>query len=734
MNKMSDFEFSSRDVHQTSALPTEQQGINLLQNAALPADAGSPFTETIHEPFQDFRFFDRDLSWLFFNERVLLEAENEEVPLLERLRFLSIYSSNLDEFYRVRIPALTALHKLYQKNKVTKREAKKHADVLSMANELIMAQQDRFGETLEKLLPELENNGIVLHYGKMLPPFLLPQLTHYFFTEVLSFLKPHFFSDSATSFFPENNQLYLAVTGTGEDGREEVVVVNIPTQDLPRFYRVVAEGRQHVVFLDDIIRAHLAILPGIWVTGCHSFKITRDAELDLKDEYAADMAQKIEQQIAKRDYGMATRFLYDPRLPAWALQRLQQQPDLAEAMLVAGGRYHNLKDLHSLPVDQPALQYAPWPPLRYPVLGITPLLEVLEHQDLLIHPPFHGYDTVLRFFNEAAMHPEVKQIYLTLYRVAQDSRIVNALLSAAHNGKQVTVLIELKARFDEANNLKWAKKLKKAGVQVLYTPASLKVHAKTALLVSGEPGAKRFTGLLATGNLNESTARFYTDHILLTSHTELLQEVEMLFHSFLSIDKEPEPIRFAHLLVARQNLPQRFLELIDREIYNTRSGAPGRIILKLNNLEERVLIKRLYAASCAGVQIDLIVRGICCLVPGVTGMSENIRVRRIVDRYLEHGRIYIFANNGNTEVYLGSADWMNRNIYRRIEVCFPLYDEALKNEMQEMIALQLQDNTQAVAISPERQNNPVPSGGERVRSQERIYQLLAAKQRELCIH
>ena len=685
------------------------------------------YKETIHEPFQDFHYFDRDLSWLVFNERVLTEAEKEEVPLLERINFLSIFSSNLDEFYRVRMPALAALHKLHKKDKLEEEDAQKHADVVKVAREMIHEQQNRFGNTLRKLLPLLEENGIVLYYNKSFPAAILPQLTHYFFTEVLSFLQPRYLSASDTQFFPENNQLYIAATGTGGNGKEELVVVNIPTQDLPRFYKVEADNKQHIVFLDDIIKAHLHVLPGIWVIGSYSFKVTRDAELNLGDEYADNIAKKIEKQVAKRDFGLATRFLHEPELPGWASQLLVQKLELAESVMVAGGRYHNLKDLSSLPVSQPSLKYEKWPAIHYPSLKNSSLLQHLTHQDVLLHTPYHAYDAVLRFFNEAAIHPEVEHIFLTMYRVASDSRIVNALLAAANNDKKVTVLIELKARFDEANNIKWAKKLKKAGVEVLYTPNDLKVHAKVALIKRKEEALIKYAGLLATGNLNENTARFYTDHILLTSHQEMLEEVEKLFLSFRKKKKEQEKIDFTHLLVAQHNLRDKFLELIDREIYNARRGLPARIIIKMNNLEERILIKKLYAASIAGVQVDLIVRSICCLVPGIPAISKNIRIRRIVDRYLEHGRIYIFHNNGSNDVYLGSADWMNRNIYRRIEVCFPLYNEDFKTELLHMIDLQLKDNVQAVEINSELQNLSFTPDGEPVRSQQKIYQMLTAK-------
>ncbi|MCW3111833.1 MAG: ppk1 [Segetibacter sp.] len=669
-------------------------------------------------------FFDRDLSWLSFNERVLMEAEDESVPLLERINFLSIYSSNLDEFYRVRMPALTALQKLYQKQKVKKETATRHADVAGKAKEIIYEQQSRFGGILHQIIPQLQQHRIELVYGRSIPAQIMPQVSHYFFTQVLAFLKPVVLTQDEGAFFPENNMLYLALTGKGQEGRDEIVVVNIPTEHLSRFYEVERDGNYYVVFLDDIIKAHLDIVPGIIVDGCFSFKVTRDAELEIDDDYEEDIATKIEKQIEKRDAGLATRFLHEPGIPENIFPELIKRLNLSEAVIVQGGRYHNLKDLSGISVNIAELKNLKWPAVQLPGSNDNSLLDQIRERDILLHTPYHSYDAVLRFFNEAAIRADVEEIYLTMYRVASDSRIVNALLSAAHNGKKVTVLIELKARFDEANNLKWAKKLKKAGVHVIYTPTDLKVHAKLALIRRKNGAKTDYAGLLATGNLNEGTARFYTDHILLTGHQGMLQEAEKIFQSVEEKIKTKEKIQFDHLLVAKYNLQDRFLELIDREIRNAHQGLPAQIIIKLNNLEERVLIRKLYDASNAGVKIQLIVRGICCIVPGVVGMSENITVRRIVDRYLEHGRIYIFHNNGKYEIFLGSADWMNRNIYKRIEVCFPLYDENLKTEMRELIDIQLSDNVKAVSLNEKMQNVRVENVDESIQSQQKIYNRL----------
>jgi polyphosphate kinase len=384
----------------------------------------------------------------------------------------------------------------------------------------------------------------------------------------------------------------------------------------------------------------------------------------------------------------------------------------------------------SLPVNIPGMRYTRWQPISNNSLtGAESLFDHIDKHDHVFHAPYQSYNSILRFFNEAAIDTDVQEISVTLYRVANDSRIVNALISAACNGKKVKVMVELKARFDEANNIKWAKQMKAAGVEIIYSDKALKVHAKIALVKRLVNNRVKYTGLLATGNLNESTAAFYTDHILMTANPLMLREMELLFIFLAKKAKTSDgyPIDFKHLLVAQFNLQHRFLELIDREIANIKQGLPAAITIKLNNLEERILISKLYEASQAGVKISLIVRSICCIIPGVKGMSENITVRRIVDRYLEHGRVFIFNNNNNPEVFMGSADWMNRNIYRRIEVCFPVYDQNIKNEIMEIIDLQFKDNVQAVNLNQELQNVIIEKREPLVQSQQDIYKFLQEK-------
>ncbi len=664
----------------------------------------------------DLHFFNRDISWLSFNGMVLEEAARETVPLLERINFLSIFSSNLDEFYRVRIPALLALDKIRKDDR----------NVYDSVTDIIEVQQQHFGSILNSvIIPALKNERIFLWQDDVIPEKLMPDVSSYFFTQVAGLIRPVLLEEGM-DFFPANNQLYLTVS-VRQKKQEKLFLVNVPVNNVPRFFKVSEQEGDYIIFLEDIICRHLPqVFPKGEITGCYNIKITRDAELELSDEYGDDLAEKIEKQLVKRDFGFASRFLYAPGIPLRHLQKIIQLFNLHKASVIEGGRHHNLKDLASIPVERPSLLYPPWPPVPGEISPGESLFDSIEVKDRIVHAPYQSYDTILRFFNEAAIDPSVEEVYTTMYRIAKDSKIAHALISAVTNGKKVSVLVELKARFDEANNIHWAKEMKAAGIRIIYSSNALKVHAKIAL-IKRKNKKLPFIGLLATGNLNETTARFYTDHILMTAHQPMLAEMEQLF-SFLSKRKKVEKedgIPFHHLLVAQFNLQNRFLELIQREIDLAKQGLPAFITIKMNNLEEEVLIGKLYEASCAGVSIHLIVRSICRVVPGVKDQSENITIKRIVDRYLEHGRIFVFGNNNDPEVFMGSADWMNRNIYRRIEVCFPIYDEQIRKQLQQILALQWKDNVQAVYIDKKLDNVPVKDGLPAVRSQEAIRQLLS---------
>ncbi|RFS18951.1 polyphosphate kinase 1 [Chitinophaga silvatica] len=639
----------------------------------------------------------RDLSWLSFNYRVLMMADNSEVPLYERIKFLSIFSSNLDEFFRVRMPAILAINKVLENEPEVDETTTVSTETLQEVLSEINRQQEMYGQIFGgKVIPDLLAQGVVLYYNQSFHQDHLTFTKSYFHSTILAYLQPVWLKNNKKKLFPENNALYLVVTLTAvEDSRtQEYVIVNIPSE-LPRFIQLpVVDGLHYIAFIDDVIRTHIAYLfPEYIVIDCHSIKLTRNAEVDM-EEVKGDILEEVEIFIRKRELGVPTRLLYDAAISPPLVEFLAQQFDVRPEELVPGGRYHNLKDLVSFP--KPAsLMYVEYPKI-IPALnkrGDTyHLLNKVLEKDILVHLPYQQYDYILRFFNEAAADPDVEEIYVTLYRIASGSQIAQALISAAKNGKKVTVFVELKARFDEANNVRWAKKMKAAGVRLVYSIPGMKVHAKTALVKRKKGYSWEYCGLIATGNFNESTARFYADHVLFTSHIGITREMELLF-LYLQSRQQPNSynfLNFRHLLVAQFNMTEAFTALIDREIRNAKAGLPAHCIIKINNLQEVGMISKLYEASMAGVKIDLIVRSINCLKPGIQE-SQNIQIIQIVGRYLEHARVFVFHNNGEEEVYMGSSDWMNRNLHRRIEVCSPIYDAALRQQLKDILAIQLND-------------------------------------------
>ncbi|MFM2337160.1 MAG: hypothetical protein RL115_353, partial [Bacteroidota bacterium] len=679
----------------------------------------------------------RDLTWLSFNHRVLKEATDKNVPIYNRISFLSIFSSNLDEFFRVRMPSIFAFTSIDEAKKIGIRD-EYPKNLVQQVQALVHEQLEEFGLILrEQILPELAHNHVCLYYNQSINAAHADVIKDYFLSKALSFLQPIFLQkENQSAVFLENNALYFIVETEASEagGKPNYVLVNIPSSNLPRFLTLPMIGDDHyLIFLDDIIRENLKeVLPGFAIKGAWSVKLTRDAEMALEDEFTGDIAEKIEKQLEKRDGGHATRLLYDNAMPLGACEFVQKYLALKPEEMVAGGRYHNLKDLMALPNPlNGRLAQTPWTAVPHPGFNNHhSIFESIAAGEKLLHLPYHSYNYILRFFNEAAIDPTVKEIFVTLYRVAADSHIVNALISAAKNGKRVTVFVELKARFDEANNLKWSKKMKAAGIKIINSIPGLKVHAKVALVKRIESKVVKYYSFMATGNFNEATGRFYTDHVFFSTQPFFGEELEQLF-TYLQSRTQPVlygKISFKHLLVSQFNMIKRFEKLIDREIKHAKKGRPASIIIKLNNLQERKMIEKLYEASRAGVKVQLIVRSICSLAPGLPGQSENITVTRIVDRYLEHARIFVFHNNGDTRYYMGSADWMNRNLHSRVEVIFPIYDAALTKELATILQLQLQDDAKACSLKCTTMQgaaeNVMPSPnpyGEGMAAQQQIY-------------
>lgn len=680
--------------------------------------------------------YNRDLSWLGFNHRVLQEAGSKSVPLFERIKFLSIFSSNLDEFFRVRYPAILAITRL--DSKIRKRHFDHVNKQLTEKIQICIEQQlEEFGKILtHEILPELQTSGIVLYYNSEILEEHKDEMRDIFLSQILSFIQPVLLtSEVPDQFMPENNQLYLFVVLKKKN--EETLfhsIVNIPSNRLARFFKLSpVDGKEYVIFMDDIIRHNIQyIFPGFEIIGHYSIKFNRDAELNLEDEYSGNLLQKIEKQLKKRDYGPPSRFLFESGMPNNIQLFIATRYNIRHEEIFIGGRYHNLRDLGTLSDIVNGQTYPKQKTLSPSTLkSYADVFKVLDEREILLHMPYNSYNTILSFFNQAAIDPDVSEIYITLYRVAAESHIVNALISAAKNGKKVTAFIELKARFDEANNIYWSKKMKDAGIKIIYSIPQIKVHSKIALIIKNDGASHKIYSVLSTGNFNEITARFYTDHALLTSDEVINKELLFLFH-FLQgrqLPKESTSLKFDTLYVSQFNMIERFEKLIDKEIKKAKKGQTGLIRIKVNNLEEPYMIDKLYNASNAGVKIELIVRSICCLIPGIKNQSENITVKRIVDRYLEHTRLFIFGSGSETTVIIGSADWMTRNLRHRIEVCTPILNEDCSKQLIDYFELQWKDNDKSVYLTPEmEQVKPAVDDTNILNAQNAIYNYLKNRQ------
>ncbi|MGZ8508983.1 MAG: polyphosphate kinase 1 [Chitinophagaceae bacterium] len=655
-------------------------------------------------------YHNRDISWLGFNHRVLQEAADPAVPFLERIKFLSIFSSNMDEFFRVRYPVIALYSQLKAKtlDKIAPLIEKK----LSEKVQLIISQQlDEFGNIIHsQILPELEANGIVLYYNRPAPDSYSSQVRELFFSRVLAFIQPVFVEESfQKEFFPGNNKIYFFVL-LRKEGKDALshAFINIPSGKLPRFFKLEANGNEetHIIFLDDIIRENLnCIFTGFSIHACYSFKITRDSELYLNEEgIGKDILKELEKQLVKRDLGSPTRFLYEKGMPLSVQKFLAGSLGLKQEELYEGGRYHNLSDLSSFPVSRKNLEYPSLQQLKPVGLEYCgDIFRQIEERDLLLHFPYESYNPVLSFFNQAAIDPDVQSISVTLYRVASESHIVNALISAAKNRKEVRVFVELKARFDEANNIKWSKEMVMAGVKIIYSIPLIKVHSKIALIIKKVNKGVKGYAFVGTGNFNETTARFYTDHALFTAREEVIKDLQ---HLFTILEKEKRPQKnavneFQHLLVSQYNLVPAFEEEIMAQIRKAKKGQDALIRIKLNNLEDVYMIDLLYKAGKAGVKVHLLVRSICCIAPAKEGLSENIEVKRIVGQFLEHSRIFIFGSGEDSKIYMGSADWMTRNLQHRIEVCIPVTDSVLKTDLTNYFDIQWNDTVKSVSLDAE---------------------------------
>ncbi len=657
-------------------------------------------------------YFHRDWSWLAFNHRVLQEACDTNVPLLERLKFLAIYSSNLDEFFRVRVAQHRNLIRVGKKTKSQLDYSPK--EVLKGILARLKEQQATFGAAFDDIVRELRHHNIYLHRRTELNVEQQKFVEDYFQDKLLPFVQPVLLVRDKIRVFLNAGALYLTVVLKEKDILHDkntapptrYAIVKVPSDYLPRFIELPSRnGRHELIMLDDVVRQTISFLfPGFDIIDTYSIKLTRDAELYIDDEFSGNLVQKVKQSLQKRNVGLASRFVYDREMPEKLLGFLKDTFELDKYDMLPEGRYHNNFDFFRFPdFGLTQLKYRDLKPLSYTLLQNSfDFFESIRSGDHLLHFPYHAYDPVIRFFEEASRDPQVTHIKVVQYRVAKKSKIMTALKDAVKNGKQVSVFIEVKARFDEEANLKWGETLQDAGVTVHYSIPGLKVHSKLALVRRMEDHKKaKLYAYLSTGNFNEDTARIYSDFGLFTADERLTKEMAQVFDYLENVEKQH---KFKHLLVGQFNLRDGLMAKIDREIAHAKKKKKAHVILKMNSLEDHQMIEKLYEASQAGVKIQLIVRGICSLVPNFEGFSDNIEVISIVDRFLEHARVFIFHNDGKDEMYLSSADWMVRNLSHRVETTFPIFDKNIKKIIRHAIDLQLNDNVKARWINSENYN------------------------------
>ena len=655
-------------------------------------------------------YIHRDISWLSFNYRVLQEAKDPSVPLLERLKFLAIYSNNLDEFFRVRV----ANHRtLFRAGKKTRKELQFPPEqILEKLLSVVNRQQEEFSEIFEKkIVPKLANHGIHIVRRLDLDDYQKDFVENYFADELLPFVQPVLLVGDKIKPFLNNRALYLAILLKDKalpNPEPSYAIVKIPSDHVDRFLTLPSldKTQNYIMLLDDVVRHSLKLIfPGYDIVDSYSIKLTRDAELYIDDEFSGDLISKIRKSLTKRHIGPASRLVFDRNIPDHFLEFLKKVLELTNYDLLPEGRYHNNSDFFSFPsFGKDYLLNTPLPPTPYkPLEDANDFFNAIRKKDHLINPPFHSYESVVKFFEEAAMDPLVTHIKIVQYRVSKKSRIMNALSQAVKQGKNVSAFIEVKARFDEENNLKWGEFLEKAGVQVNYSMPGLKVHAKMAMVRRIEDGEPRIYTYMSTGNFHEDTAKIYTDLGLFTANKKVNREVLRVF-SYLETKQKPD-VKFKHLLVGQFGLKKNLLALISQEIENAKNGFEAFIILKINSIQDDEMINALYAASQAGVEITIICRGICSIVAGVEGVSENITCFSIVDRFLEHSRIYVFGNKSDEKIYISSADWMVRNLEHRVETAVPVYDDDLRYQIKVLLRLQINDNIKARSLHLDQINN-----------------------------
>lgn len=667
-------------------------------------------------------YVERDVSWMYFNHRILQEAEKEFVPLLERLSFLGIYSNNLDEFFRVRVASLNRM--LERKlDKDTEQQIKKSLKTINKLNE---SYSKEYTEAVDRVFEELETHKIRLVTEACLNDEQKDFLSQFFYDKLNGSVNPIWLSEIEDLTVLEDNRIYLIVEKCEKkDNKKKYAIVKVPDRIYGRWVKIPSsDGFDNIMYLDDVIRY---CLPLVFLGfkestyRAYSFKFTKDAEMEMDNDADFGTMEKIALGVNSRKKGDAVRVIYDHEMPREMQRKLRDRLNTKELdASLAGGRYQNHKDLMSFPdCGRNDLKYDKWTPIMKPeFVSIESILDQIRQKDRFIHVPYHSFNGYIRVLREAAIKPEVKAIKTTLYRLAKDSKVVKALITAARNGKKVTAVVELLARFDEESNIKWSKRMQEEGVNVIFGVEGLKIHSKLLYIES----KKGNIACIGTGNFHEGNAKIYTDYLMMTARPKIVNEVAKVFDF---IDRPFSPFRFSELLVSPNSMKSRILRMLDTEIRNAGEGKEAWVKIKINHITDTDMVTKLYQASKAGVKIDIVIRGNCSLVPGLKGLSENIRCVGIIDRYLEHSRILIFANGGKPRFFIGSADWMPRNLLNRIEVLTPVYDEEMQADLMRTISYGMRDSTNGRLIDGKGTDDFV--NGEPFRSQEELYKELKSK-------
>lgn len=659
----------------------------------------------------------RDVSWMYFNHRILQEAKKEYVPLLERLSFLGIYSNNLDEFFRVRVASLNRVLASNDVDKHTKQDVKRTIKTINLLNECYSKE---YTEATRQVFRELELHKIRMVNETQLNDEQKKWLESFYYDKLNGSTNPIWLSEIKDLSTLEDNRIYLIVEKTIiKDARSKYAIIKVPDKTFGRFIKIPAsDGFDNIMYLDDVIRF---CLPFIFIGlkpsyyRAYSFKFTKDAEMEVDNDADYGTMERIAIGVDSRKRGEPIRVLYDRDMPQSMQKKILERLDIRELdTSLASGRYQNHKDLMKFPdCGHDELKYPKWKHLMKPeFLSEQSILDLIREKDRFIHVPYHSFDAYIRVLREAALKPEVKEIKTTLYRLAKDSKVVKALICAARNGKKVTAVVELLARFDEESNIKWSKRMQEEGVNVIFGVEGLKIHSKL-LYINSKKGDIACVG---TGNFHEGNAKVYTDYLMMTARPSIVTEVAKVFQF---IDRPFQQVRFSQLLVSPNAMKSRILHMFDTEIKNAKEGKEAWAKIKINHITDPDVVAKIYQASQAGVKVDIVLRGNCSLVPGIPGVSDNIHIVGIIDRYLEHSRILIFCNGGKNKYFLGSADWMPRNLLSRIEVMTPVYDEDLKEDLRRTVEYGLRDTANGRLIDGK--GTDQLQKGEFFRSQEELY-------------